>query len=681
MGHNDDKLDGVSRDARDGHGVSRADAHGTSRAAAHDASRDDSRAAARGLTTLFWAFYGAALLYGLVDAFRRAWVCDDAFISFRYARNLARGLGLVFNAGERVEGFTNFLWTLLLVPFATFDFDLETVSVAVGLICRAGLFAIVFLYGRFLFASVRFSTPGDATSAHVSATGVTSSNAWSRLAGLLSFVPLALPAIAVHAHLNVHATSGLESSLFVLLVTWGVLLVCRDFAADESPCGRAGLGALALSALVRPDGLVFYGAFALFVFVRSFLRDAPDPTRGRLARVFRETIAANFVFLAVFLPCRLALFAYFGQLLPNTFYAKSGHAAYWDQGLRYVGLYFASYWTLGLLLVFFPARAAFLFFCSRFRIPAAREHDGFERFHDEPTHFLAAFPRFRDALTRFREAFLRDTGVWAARFAVALWLFYIARVGGDFMFARFLLPVTPLLFLLFEERLRPMVGPHPLALAFVCMTLALGTMARFDPYRGAPVPIISGISEEHKIYTPANLARLKRTALDLKSAVLAARPTVAFVGAQAALVYYWDVPLAIEAETGLTDRFIAARVLKKRGRIGHEKRATLEYLQKRRVSFLLSPAPPERRGPLTDLFIQGFPASFEIICWVPPVMNALKQDSRFRFADLTKYLDDYIAAPPQSVSRRRADLEFFRRFYFDHANDPVRLRRLELLAR
>ena len=39
---------------------------------------------------------------------------DDAFISFRYARNLLEGHGLVFNVGERVEGYSNFLWTIEL---------------------------------------------------------------------------------------------------------------------------------------------------------------------------------------------------------------------------------------------------------------------------------------------------------------------------------------------------------------------------------------------------------------------------------------------------------------------------------------------------------------------------------------------------------------------------------------
>ena len=38
---------------------------------------------------------------------------DDAYIAFRYARQLAAGQGLVFNPGERVEGFTSFSWVLL----------------------------------------------------------------------------------------------------------------------------------------------------------------------------------------------------------------------------------------------------------------------------------------------------------------------------------------------------------------------------------------------------------------------------------------------------------------------------------------------------------------------------------------------------------------------------------------
>ena len=43
---------------------------------------------------------------------------DDAYIAYRYAENWARGLGPVFNSGERVEGYSDFLWVALLTPVA-----------------------------------------------------------------------------------------------------------------------------------------------------------------------------------------------------------------------------------------------------------------------------------------------------------------------------------------------------------------------------------------------------------------------------------------------------------------------------------------------------------------------------------------------------------------------------------
>src|SRR4051794_37699784 len=52
----------------------------------------------------------AALVLACVHVFWLRFVCDDAYITFRYAANLAHGLGPVWNPGERVEGYTNFLW-------------------------------------------------------------------------------------------------------------------------------------------------------------------------------------------------------------------------------------------------------------------------------------------------------------------------------------------------------------------------------------------------------------------------------------------------------------------------------------------------------------------------------------------------------------------------------------------
>ena len=55
-----------------------------------------------------------AMLFFLLIVTKRAWVSDDAFISMRYVENFISGFGLTYNVGERVQGYTNPLWVLLL---------------------------------------------------------------------------------------------------------------------------------------------------------------------------------------------------------------------------------------------------------------------------------------------------------------------------------------------------------------------------------------------------------------------------------------------------------------------------------------------------------------------------------------------------------------------------------------
>jgi arabinofuranosyltransferase len=65
-----------------------------------------------------WAVLGLPALVYAIAILRVAWISDDAFISGRAALNAASGLGLLLNPPERVLGFTNPLWTLLLVPLS-----------------------------------------------------------------------------------------------------------------------------------------------------------------------------------------------------------------------------------------------------------------------------------------------------------------------------------------------------------------------------------------------------------------------------------------------------------------------------------------------------------------------------------------------------------------------------------
>jgi arabinofuranosyltransferase len=65
----------------------------------------------------------AHFLFGFshFDLSGNAWGSDDAYISYRYAQNLVDGHGLVFNPGDKVEGYTNLLYTLLAAIFISID--------------------------------------------------------------------------------------------------------------------------------------------------------------------------------------------------------------------------------------------------------------------------------------------------------------------------------------------------------------------------------------------------------------------------------------------------------------------------------------------------------------------------------------------------------------------------------
>ena len=539
---------------------------------------------------------GSAMLYGVARAGRLGWVCDDAFISFRYAWNLARGKGLVFNAGEYVEGFTNLLWTLALSPFFIVqpDVDISVVAIGLGILCYGLLLFEYFRKGR------RYNRqPGD----HPEAKPLW--HAW----------PWTLPALAAHHHLHVFASSGLETALFTLLITAGVLRV-REFLADAcTSATRGGFVLLALACLTRPDGLLVYGiagAFAAFTSWRAFqsLTDAPLESdkagmrprtlklkqwilsQLRLHAFFALTVGSSFVFR----------WFYYGEILPNTFYAKSAHDPYFGQGLLYVGLYFAAYWVCVPLLVALIAGAI--------RKP-------------------------------------RELAPIAA--ICCAWLVYVGYVGGDFMFARFLVPITPLLYFGGEGAMRSFLrrrtrssGDEQYEMAaktsrfrwWIPALIALAaTAGRYDPYRGRALPVIGYVGEEHKIYTSEGMRHLKATALATRATMQAADPVVAFVGAQAALIFYWDITTAIEAQTGLTDRSIARMPLEERGWVGHEKSAPLAYLRERDVAFILRPPPPERRASNGVMKIEGLIGEFEIIKYRPETMEILRRDIRFEIPE------------------------------------------------
>jgi hypothetical protein len=267
------------------------------------------RTLARPVFLGLWLALGALFAWNLT----RTWFpSDDAFISFRYARHLADGLGPVWNAGERVEGYTNFAWVVLLA--AGMRLGLDPVVLANVLGAASGALLLVALF--------RFTARGRSSSSPVP---------WLLVLVLVS-----------NRSFVAWCTGGLETMLFALLVFLG-------FARVVTP-PRAGqrdelLGALAFSAaaLTRPEGVLF-GALAGLVV-------ALDVLRGQRAKRALPAFA---------LPCVLLVgahllwrHAYYGAWLPNTFYAKVP-GAWVAQGWRYLTYFHDTYrigWFVPLALI------------------------------------------------------------------------------------------------------------------------------------------------------------------------------------------------------------------------------------------------------------------------------------------------------------------------------------------
>lgn len=202
---------------------------------------------------------------------------DDALITARYARNVLSGLGPVYNAGERVEGFSSPLHLLLTV----------------GVVALPG--GLVFLKLKLLSLLFGLLTLPAAV-ALIRAAGL---KRWAQAVALLF--------VGGSWNLAVSATNGLETSLVVFLTTLLAAALVRG-AASTRPV-LTGIVAAAL-ATARPESVLIIGLFAVAVAYRQ--------NDMSLWRRFRWLIGPA-VTVAAVVAARLV---YYGELVPNTYFAK-----------------------------------------------------------------------------------------------------------------------------------------------------------------------------------------------------------------------------------------------------------------------------------------------------------------------------------------------------------------------
>src|SRR3954451_8185702 len=91
-----------------------------------------------------WVLLGAAAIILVAHSLAYNFVTDDAYISFVFSRNFAEHGELAFNLGQPVEGYTNFLWTLILGLGMVVGIAPESSSRVLGTLCALGTLYVTF---------------------------------------------------------------------------------------------------------------------------------------------------------------------------------------------------------------------------------------------------------------------------------------------------------------------------------------------------------------------------------------------------------------------------------------------------------------------------------------------------------------------------------------------------------
>lgn len=245
----------------------------------------------------YWPIIPAVGLYAYIADYLQ-FIQDDAYITFRYVANYLNGDGLVFNIGERIEGFTNFGWTIYLILWGSLGFDYIAIAAYSGFIFGGLSLFLIFVIARDLFGQ---------------------DDSWFSL--------LALFLVALNFSFAYWSLAGLETAAFTLLTLLSIRLYLK----------RSWLLAatLALAVWVRPEGALLA---IIFVFIEALLEK----------RLPKFAITVGAIAFLISIPFLIFKLSYYGSILPNPFYAKTSFDfEQLTSGLEYAGRFFLDYGFVG----------------------------------------------------------------------------------------------------------------------------------------------------------------------------------------------------------------------------------------------------------------------------------------------------------------------------------------------
>jgi hypothetical protein len=243
----------------------------------------------------------AVALFIISSIVMMPFVPEDAYISFRYAEHLGDGHGLTFSVGTPpVEGYSNFLWLVVLAGIHKTGADLPAVTPYLGIFL--GILNLLVLW---LMLKHRGAQP------------------------LQMVFPLAVFATA--GPFLMYAVSGMEMTLFSLLLLLAMYFTDGVFETWGLRRIAYTMGIGVLLSLCRPEGVIVFPIIVFFMLWRSLRAAERNAIIKRLAM-------ASIVFVLLIVAYNLWRFSYFNEWLPPPFMSKAGGGTgilfAWEKNLK-----------------------------------------------------------------------------------------------------------------------------------------------------------------------------------------------------------------------------------------------------------------------------------------------------------------------------------------------------------
>jgi arabinofuranosyltransferase len=240
---------------------------------------------------------------------------EDANIFFVYAKHFADGYGFVYNVGgEKVEGFSSLLWTLLCALVFSLSAKPELTLLVINIAIIALGATVVLSY----LQSALFSQED---------------NCYAKLLWSVIFLALLLTS---PTYLVWNTIALMENAIWSTLLVFATIFVIKKNISSQM-IFSVFIPLSVLLLLTRPESFLWITVFTVILFVRRTLVDGIIQALRAMAPLF-VVIVVTVIILTVF---RLL---YFGYPLPNTYYAKvSPSLSYnFSQGILYFSKYFLS---------------------------------------------------------------------------------------------------------------------------------------------------------------------------------------------------------------------------------------------------------------------------------------------------------------------------------------------------